>query len=245
MQFSGAERVAVVLVHGWTCDASIWEGQREMLEARFCLLIPELPGHGKSPLPARGIEDLSFVNAVDAAMRRAGVSRAVLVGHSMGGVVVRQFARLHPGKVSALVFVETPFDLTETPGDRRWQDAFASHDGLKARRAFIETLFHPSTPAALREPVIRQMLSAPMEVAVQAWQWMTLPNTARPDDRFAGPVFLVDGESNEVAADAVRAMFPRFERVVIEGAGHFVMLEKPAAFNRALLAFLEAILPKL
>lgn len=233
------------MVHGWTCDASIWDAQREMLEARFRVLVPELPGHGNSPLPARGIDERTFVDALHASMALANVSRAVLVGHSMGGVVIRQFARLYPEKVVALVFVETAFDLTETPEDRAWQEAFGGSDGLKARRAFIETLFHRSTPVDLREQVIQKMLSASGEVAVQAWRWMSRPSTARPDDHFAGPVLLIDGESNEVSVDAVRTMFPRFQRRLIEGAGHFVMLEKPTAFNRTLLAFLERVFGKL
>jgi pimeloyl-ACP methyl ester carboxylesterase len=233
---------SVVLIHGWTCDASIWDAQRPALrQAGYPVLIPNLPGHGDSPLPPGGIGEESFADAIDAAMRTGNIARAILVGHSMGGVVIRQFARLYPEKVIALVFVETAFDLTETAEDRGWQEAFGGNDGLTARRAFIETLFHRSTPSSLSESVIRKMLSAPTAIAVQAWQWMSQPETARPDDRFDGPVCLIDGERNEANIDAVRAMFPRLERVRIEDAGHFVMIEKPAEFNRALLAFLESI----
>lgn len=237
-----SELPPVVLIHGWTCDASIWDAQQTALQkAGYSILIPNLPGHGNSPVPRSGIDGESFANAVEAALRSANISRAILVGHSMGGVVVRQFARLYPAKVIALVFVETPFDLTETAEDRAWHEAFGGRDGLTARRAFIETLFHRSTPVEVREPIMRKMLSAPTEVAVQSWQWMSRPGTARPDDHFAGPVLSIDGESNEVNVDTVRTMFPRFQRVRIEDAGHFVMIEKPAEFNRALLALLEAI----
>jgi pimeloyl-ACP methyl ester carboxylesterase len=230
-----------MLVHGWTCDASAWERQRKALDPHFRVLTLDLPGHGKAPLPKRGLQSRTFAHAINSALERAKVSRVVLIGHSMGGIVVRQFARLYPHKVRALVFVETAFDLTETPEDRAWLKAFRGRDAQQARRAFIQTLFHRSTPAALRKRITQQMLATPVRIATAAWQWMSRPQTGRPDDYFTGPVLAIDGATAEPLGPAVRTMFPQLQRVVIKSAGHFVMLERPAAFNRTLLAFLRSL----
>src|SRR2546423_6304391 len=96
---------AIVFIHGWTCDLTFWRGQAPVYEKHRSLLI-DLPGHGQSEKPEVPYTQTRFARAVDAVMRDAGVERAVLVGHSMGGPVGLSFVRLFPAKAKALVLVD-------------------------------------------------------------------------------------------------------------------------------------------
>src|SRR5215471_17483123 len=96
---------AVVFIHGWTCDLTFWRGQAPLYEKRRALLI-DLPGHGQSEAPKVEYTMERFARAIDAVMRDAGVSKRVIVGHSMGGPVALTFLRLFPAKTSGLVLVD-------------------------------------------------------------------------------------------------------------------------------------------
>src|SRR5882762_2877013 len=93
----GKGKDAVVFIHGWTCDLTFWSGQAPVYKKHRALLI-DLPGHGRSEKPDVAYTPERFARAIDAVMRDAGVERAVLVGHSMGGPVAFTFLRLFPAR---------------------------------------------------------------------------------------------------------------------------------------------------
>src|SRR5258708_35955954 len=81
----GTGSEAIVFIHGWSCDLTFWRGQAPLYRKHRALLI-DLPGHGKSDKPVIAYPAEHMARGVEAAMRDAGVERAVLVGHSLGGV---------------------------------------------------------------------------------------------------------------------------------------------------------------
>src|SRR5215469_1763668 len=102
----GEGSTAVVFVHGWCCDHTVWRDQAAALDGKVRMLFVDLPGYGKSDKPKIDYTMDVFARGVDAVLQDAGVEKAVLVGHSMGTPVVRQFYRLFPAKTKALVFVD-------------------------------------------------------------------------------------------------------------------------------------------
>jgi pimeloyl-ACP methyl ester carboxylesterase len=102
----GEGKTAVVFVHGWCCDHTVWAEQAAALGGQARMLFIDLPGYGKSDKPKIDYTMDVFAKGVEAAVRDAGVEQAVLVGHSMGTPVVRQFYRLYPDKTKALVFMD-------------------------------------------------------------------------------------------------------------------------------------------
>jgi len=101
-----AAKSAVVFIHGWSCDMTSWRAQVPAFEGKARILLVDLPGHGKSDRPAVDYTMERFANAVEAATRDAGVERALLVGHSMGTPVARQFWRLFPTKTLGIAAVD-------------------------------------------------------------------------------------------------------------------------------------------
>lgn len=114
-----------------------------------------------------------FARAVDAVMRDAGVDRAVLVGHSMGTPVIRQFYRKHPGRTLALVIVDGPL---RPFGDKKTMDEFSAplrgSDYKEAAGRFIDTMFGPMATPELRAEIKNAMLSTPQSVAVSVMEGM-------------------------------------------------------------------------
>ena len=94
---SGSGKPTVVLVHGWTCDSSSWDAQVPVLASRYRVVTLDLPGHGRSGAPRDGKFSMDlFARAVEAVRVETGADKIVLVGHSMGAPVIRQYARLFP-----------------------------------------------------------------------------------------------------------------------------------------------------
>ncbi len=95
-----------VFVHGMSHGAWCWELVQDRLERRgHTTLAVDLPGHGRRAHEWRRASVSAYARAVADAMSQAGLHRAVVVGHSMGGVVIPKVAELVPGRVAHLVFL--------------------------------------------------------------------------------------------------------------------------------------------
>jgi pimeloyl-ACP methyl ester carboxylesterase len=99
----------LVLVHGLGCTRRSWDRVVPLLEDRFRLLLVDLPGFGGRAEEARRdvtIEDMAAALAGD--MEAAGLSDAVIAGHSMGGLVATALAEASPALAGRLVLIDTP-----------------------------------------------------------------------------------------------------------------------------------------
>jgi pimeloyl-ACP methyl ester carboxylesterase len=235
----------VVLVHGWTCDLTFWSAQTGPLAARGRVLALDLPGHGKSDAPEVEYTMDLFARAVEAVLADAKAKKAVLVGHSMGTPVVRQVYRRSPAKVTALVAVDGALRPFFTLPEQK--DGFlAKFDGEKAlenRTKMVESMWSAETTPEVKEKVRTTMLAALPRVASSAMRGM-LDDDVWSEDAISVPLLLLLSSSphwDEGYEAFVRKLSPKARFVRIPGTGHFLMLEKPAEFNAALLAFLGKV----
>jgi pimeloyl-ACP methyl ester carboxylesterase len=240
---------AVILVHGWTCDDTSWDAQVPVLSRKYRVITLDLPGHGKSDPPKDGKFSMAlFARAVEAVRAEAKVDKAVLVGHSMGTPVIRQYARMYPRHVVALVAVDgllpAPAANRAAKGDGRGAPNPASMsgpDGIQAREAMIRGMFTPATPAAVEQHVLKMMLAAPEATAIGAMS-ATFDASSRNEAVMTMPVLgIYAGVSPMANRETLKRFFPNSEYVQVAGTGHFVMLERPEEFNRLLLAFLAKV----
>ena len=98
---------ALILIHGWSCNADFWKDSYSAFPGYRVIAI-DLPGHGQSDKPKTTYSMEYFAKSIDAVMKTAKVKQGVLVGHSMGTPVIRQFYRLFPSEVLGLVTVDGP-----------------------------------------------------------------------------------------------------------------------------------------
>ena len=234
----------IVFVHGWTCDSSSWEGQISSFANDYRVIALDLPGHGQSQSPPDGKFSLDlFARAVEAVRAEAGANHIVLVGHSMGAPVIRQYARLYPDRVAGLVAVDGPLDI-RPPLDARQAftpPAVTGPDGVQARERLIRSMFVAETPAALQEKILSMMLAAPEATAAGAMAAMFDPANQSSDVIRAPALAVYAGTSNLPDSARTKELYPNYEATQVAGTGHFLMMEKPAEFNRVLEAFLDKI----
>ena len=248
----GKGQEAVVFVHGWTCDLTFWRGQAPVYEKHRALLV-DLPGHGQSEKPEVAYTQERFARAIDAAMRDAGVTRAVLVGHSMGGPVALTFLRLFPARAKALVLVdayvpEAPKDDAERAAQKARMEpflrSFTEPAYRETQRKMIEGMFSAKTTTAQREEIRTKMMTAPQHVMASAIQGMFALEAPKAGETAGLPVMAIMSASQvRPGFEArLRTVFPNLRKYEAwEGSGHFLMMESAERFNRALEEFLAGL----
>jgi pimeloyl-ACP methyl ester carboxylesterase len=248
----GEGKEAVVFIHGWTCDLTFWRGQASVYEKHRSLLI-DLPGHGQSDKPDVSYTQERFARAVEAAMRDAGVERAVLVGHSMGGPVGLTFVRLFPAKAKALVLVDAfvpkpPKDDADHERQKKQAENFLrtwrGPDYKESADKMIASMFSAKTTPPMREEIRSKMLSAPQHVMASAFEGMFAMEAPKPGETYSLPVMaiVVQTPSRAGYEAQLRTVFPNLRKYEgWEGSGHFLMMESPDRFNRSLDDFLASL----
>ena len=111
----GAGELALVFVHGWTCNRTHWEGQVSEYAGQYRVIVLDLIGHGKSDLGRETYSMPSFATDVVAVLDAESVERCVLIGHSMGGMVILHAARMLGNRVQGVVGADTFKFLKDDP----------------------------------------------------------------------------------------------------------------------------------
>lgn len=233
---------ALVLIHGWTMNVDNWRDQIPDFAQRTRVVAIDLPGHGQSDKPQLAYGMDLFARAVDAVLRDAKVKRAVLVGHSMGTPVARQFYRKYPEKTLGIVIVDGPL---RPFGDKAMMEGFINGFRGPGYREVVGKMFAgmfgPKLTAEGQERIKASMMNTPQHVLVSAMEGMTDPSIWG-DDKINVPVLAIMAKNPFFGADIeqrYRDLAPNMEFLMWDGVGHFIMMEKPKEFNEAVLAFLD------
>jgi len=243
----GSGPVALVFIHGWTCDLTFWRAQKPVYTKHRSLLI-DLPGHGESDKPEVAYPVEFFARGIEAAMRDAGVQKAVLIGHSLGAPIAYAFVRLFPQKVKSIVLVDGYVSRpTGSAGAARAQKlryeqrahSLSGDAGAEEFAKEIEAMFSDRMPEPMREQIRAKMMATPEHVRVAA---LTSPSelpAPPPVLSYSVPALaILAGVPAPARIESMRKIFPRLRAQTWPGYGHFLMIEDPARFNRALEGFL-------
>ncbi len=238
----GAGEKAILFVHGWSSDETVWKKQASALAGTVRVITVDLPGHGQSDQPEISYTMDYYARALDAVLRDAGVTKAVLVGHSNGTSVVRQFYRRFPDKTAGLVVVDgTLRPMGSAEEMEKFIAPFRAPNYAETAGKFIDGITAPMKDPAERDAVKTMMLRTPQRVAVSEFEATLDPAIWKPD-KIGVPVLVVLAKSTFWTPDYeqyVRGLAPRLEYETFDAVSHFLMLDKPAEFNAALLAFLK------
>lgn len=237
-QTVGEGEKAIVFVHGWTCNADFW---KESVSAfpEYRVIAVDLPGHGKSDKPETAYTMEYFANSIKSVMKKAKVKKAVLVGHSMGTPVIRQFYRLYPEKVLGLVIVD---GTLRSYGSKEEAEAFiaplrANYEENSVK--FVDGMLQPIEDKKLKQEIRTTMLAAPKHVGLGAMEGM-LDEKIWKKDKINVPVLAILAKSpwwkpNE--KEIFASIIPDLKFQMWEGVSHFLMMEESEKFNTEVKKF--------
>jgi 2-succinyl-6-hydroxy-2,4-cyclohexadiene-1-carboxylate synthase len=222
--------IPLVLIHGLGDRRELWSGIVPSLSTEQRVLTYDLRGHGESDVPAdpAAYSMSIFVADLQALLDGLGIARARLAGFSLGGAVAVHFALAHPERTVALAMINANAAARD-PGEEAAMERAAA--GGKPAKALM--------PDQERRWVDRLLERLPEGARLAA----AVGRAASIVDRAASlqmPVWLVASDRDPGFARrsaALLPLLPRGRRVVIEGAGHAVMLDQPAALVDVLREF--------
>ncbi len=242
---------AVVLLHAFPCDRSMWQAQyAALVEHGFRVLAPDFPGFGASPL-APVEPDLAFAaQAVFDLLDDRAVGSAAVVGLSLGGYLAMEMLRQQPGRVTRLVLVDTKAGVDSVAAqEKRYQvaDAVAVQGSSEPIMAMLPKLVGPTTQAE-RPEVVAHVEGFIRKAKPDAITWAQRAMAARPDSaatlaQFSDPALLIWGDQDDLslATDQkyMAQALPECQQARIPDSGHLSALECPDAVSSALITFLR------
>jgi len=236
----GSGAPTLIFVHGWSCDARYWRAQIPYFSSRYRVVTLDLAGHGHSGMTRSRYSMLAFGEDVQAVTEAVGTNRVILVGHSMGGSVIAEAARLMPDRVIGLIGIDTLHNI-EHPMTREELTKMLApleKDFHTGSREFVEEMISPHMDPELREWILSDISAAPPTVALSASNSMMSQyisgEAAKIFDEIRVPVVSVNSDMWPVNYEGNRRHMSFFDAIILKGADHFLMLDRPKEFNRAL-----------
>lgn len=246
----GAGEPTLIFIHGWSCDARYWRAQEPYFAKKHRVIILDLAGHGHSGSTRTKYTMASFGEDVSAVAEAAGVRSAILIGHSMGGSVIAEAARLMPDRVIGLIGVDT-LDNIEYPMTREElakMIAPLEKNFRTGSRQFVGQMILPQTDPQLREWILSDISSTPPAVALSAMREMMTQyvtgEAAKIFEQIRIPVVTVNGDLWPINYEANRRHMFSYDAIVLTKADHFLMMNRPEEFNRALDKAIHLLLKK-
>jgi pimeloyl-ACP methyl ester carboxylesterase len=192
-----------------------------------------------SPSICRDTGEAISRKPVEAVMRDAGIKKAVLVGHSMGTPVIRQFYRLYPEKTLGLVIVDGALRPMGTKEQDAQYMAFIRADYKANAPKIVDAITQAVADEKLRQEIRAAMLATPEHVAVSAMAGMT-DEKIWGNDKIDVPVLAILAESPYWKPDTAqfyRSLAPKLDFRMWQGVSHFLMMERPQVFNQSVRHF--------
>lgn len=240
----GRGEPALVFVHCWSCDRSYWNAQTAAFSPTHEVVTIDLAGHGASGRARKDWTIEAFGADVAAVIEEENLKKVILIGHSMGGDVVLEAAKLLPKRILGIVGVDTFQDFTQpafAPDQIEGFIAGFRPDFAGRAEAFVRSMFPPSANPDLVTRTARDMASAPPDVALgalgSAWRYQP----AETLKALRVPVKGINSDMWPVNVEGNRSLVPRYGAKIMKGVGHFLHMEDPAAFNRLLQVTIDEI----
>src|ERR1700730_1882611 len=257
---TAGEGPAVILLHGYAETSRMWKPIIPLLADRFTVIWRDLPGIGDSASPRSGLDMKSAATSIHALARKLGVEKARVVGHDIGLMVAYAYAAQFPAETEKLVVMDAFL-----PGVEGWEPIYNSPNYwhfrfhgptpealVKGREQTYFAYFwndlaadkNRSLPEADRAAYVAAY-SRPGRMKA-AWAYFdSFPQAAKDfaqlsQTKLTMPVLSIGGEKSlgEPLAQQMKVVASDVTVVVLKGAGHWIMEERPNETMDALVKFL-------
>ena len=240
---------AVLFVHGFPLDRTIWQHQLDSLTG-YRRIAPDLRGMGQSDAPDLGYSMSTYAEDLVGILDAVGEGQVVLCGLSLGGYIAFELLRRWRERVRGLILVDTRAEADSVEG-RRARDALIARvreqGAIAAAEAMLPRFFTPQVSPDVIERIRTMILRTPVAGIVGALSAMR----ERPDSTsvlatLTGiPTLVVVGAEDVITppaiAQSMASAIPGARLMEVPGAGHLPCIEQPVPTTRAILKFLQSL----
>jgi pimeloyl-ACP methyl ester carboxylesterase len=232
----GKGEPALVFVHCWSCDQSYWKDEVPYFDKKYTVVTLDLAGHGRSGLGRKDWTIQSFGGDVAAVVKALDLKHVILIGHSMGGAVCLEAARLMPDRVIGIVGVDTFQDFgMKIPEEQRKAFLAAFQANFPATTTqFVKRMFPVTADTALAGEVAADMASEPHDVAIGAMRNLLSYDYAAALKGLEIPIRCINSDAPPTNVEGNKKLAYSFDVKYMPGHGHFLFLEDPATFKKLL-----------
>ncbi|HEV2316974.1 MAG TPA: alpha/beta fold hydrolase [Thermoplasmata archaeon] len=235
---------AVLLLHGWGGDHTVWNGQIGSLAERMHVLAPDLRGHGQTPAPngsTFGFDELE--GDLDAMLERRGVSTVHLIGLSAGGFLALRYALDHPNRVLSLSLVGSAgvCDGHTRATAAHWAEVYRTQGYEAFIMRLIKDLYYPEWLEQHMDVIDRALESMKGRDLKSVVQWglaLRSFDVRSQLGRIRVPTYVLHGMDDRVVdpshARLMRQAIRGAELKLFPYAGHVVPVERAEEFTRAI-----------
>ena len=240
----------VIIMHGLFGMLDNWRSIARMLEDDFQCILVDLRNHGRSP----HTDEMSYhlmVTDVIGFMDELQLSKAIIVGHSMGGKVAMHLALEHPDRVEKLIVV----DIAPKEYPPHHQEVIAAIQAINPEtmvdRAAAEKTFSQflGDDQATIQFLLKNLSRKPeggfewkANMASLINHYTDLMEGIIPEATYSGPVLFIRGSESGSVLDedwpSILDLFPNAVLISIPGAGHWVHADAPEPFAHELKQFM-------
>jgi len=243
----GSGEPALVFIHGWSCDSNYWREQLAAFDKKYTVVTVDLAGHGGTDGNRTDWSITRFGQDVATALSAVPNKQIILVGHSMGGPVAIEAARLLKGRVIGIIGVDTFKSIgapvpTKVQVDAALKPFEADFIG-QTRTLVADHLFVKGSHPQLAQKIAYDMSLSSPRVAVPSMRAVLGYDFTEPLKDISVPIVAINSDLGEPVNEArIRKVLPKFRAVTLPGTGHFLMMEDPQRFNPALDAEVTTLL---
>ena len=237
----------LVLVHCWCGDSRYWHAQVEAFKDDYKIVTLDLAGHGESGLNREKWDMAHYGGDVAAVINTLNPEDdVILVGHSMGGPVCIEAARQLPGRITAIVGVDTFQDLAyKYSADQVDMFMKPMRDNYRLTTIkFVQSIVGPEADTGLVNWIIRDMVATPEEVAVNSMDELLRYDVLTSLKEMRVPIRAINAELFPTNAEGNDTLASSFKVLLVPTVGHFVQMEDPETFNADLRQTLAEFWPE-
>jgi sigma-B regulation protein RsbQ len=241
----GKGEPTLVFLHGWCSDRESWKNQLDVFAGDHRVVAIDMGGHGQSGKDRKQWSVTGLAGDVEAVVKKVDLKRVILVGHSMGGPVSLEAAKRMPGTVVGVVGVDTLHNAEyKFPEDqsKKFLEGFET-DFKGTMRMGMRGMFPEKVDPELLEWITTKAEAQDQKMALGLLRdFPRLDTKALLRDAKVPVRCINSGGEFQFAiptASDINNKYADFKVVIMEGVGHYPMLEKPAEFNEKLREVLK------
>jgi pimeloyl-ACP methyl ester carboxylesterase len=241
---------AIILVHGYLESSDVWDDFATQLSGRFRVISVDLPGHGSSDI-YEDVHRMEFLgNVMEGLMNSLGITRAFMVGHSLGGYVTLAFLENYPDRLSGYcLFHSHPFADTSEVMQKREREMLVVNAGKKFLMypENIKLMFASSNLPRMynsleRSKKIASEISAEGIISVLKGMMQRPSRLSLMEAGKVPCLWILGAGDNYIPCDQMKVrvkMPPNSETLILNGSGHLGFIEEESASAGALLDFID------